>query len=111
MQIDPSALPAVDAVTVIPRGGSEVTCEGEAAQAIASAWRRLENGRQARCHVPPFGFRFLSHGEVMLEATVCWRCNNIHGRRAGEPVLITFDSKCEAATELLHLAEQAAARR
>ncbi|WP_171183995.1 hypothetical protein [Alienimonas chondri] len=122
LKIEPSSLPPVDAVTVVDlqelgstleavRAASEEPCDQALGQEIASAWRRLELGMQARCHLPPVAFRFFSNGEAILEATVCWKCNNILGERGGERISISFNSSCEAAAELLSLAERAIGRR
>ena len=61
------------------RDSPGVRLTGEAAQAIASLWRRLPPRTQMRCHIPPYGLRFRSEETVILQASICWKCNNIFG--------------------------------
>jgi hypothetical protein len=114
----PSSLPAVTAVEVIALvgewrrdrveamfgvvpAGLAVRVEGPAAERIADLWRRLPPGRQARCHLPPYGLRFLVGREVVCQASVCWRCNNVYGEAAGRPLHYEFDADDAASQELL----------
>src|SRR5947209_5250192 len=56
-----------------------VTVEGATALRIAQLWRDLPPGEEARCHIPPFGLRFVADGRVVCEGSICWECNNIYG--------------------------------
>ncbi|MEM0963048.1 MAG: hypothetical protein AAGK21_11005 [Bacteroidota bacterium] len=41
-----------------------------------------------------------------MEASVCWRCNNLFGTCEGVELAYAFDSKSEAATALLALTRE-----
>lgn len=117
-----SSLPAVDAVEVVnlrglnPKRVSEYMAEakhsrcvrlvGNEAQQIAAAWRSLPEGEQARCHIPTFGLRFYAGGELILEASICWQCNNIAGKAGAESVFFVFDGEHAQSRELLAMLEQ-----
>lgn len=68
----------------------------------------LPEGEQARCHIPPFGYRFFAGKQLVLEASVCWECNNIYGRRDGKPLHFAFDAKASISRELLQLTQELA---
>ena len=120
---DPKSLPQIDAVEIVDirrlepnmvsqymdNAGScpRVRREGDAAQPLADAWRALTPDMSARCHIPPIGFRFFCAGAVILEASVCWRCNNLFGLSEGTEISYAFDSDSEAAQALFTLAEEA----
>ena len=74
---------------------------GPGAQLIASLWRDLPPGEQARCHVPRFGFRFFDGDRLVSEASVCWQCNNIRGSSGGRKMAYEFDSSVPASRRLL----------
>jgi hypothetical protein len=76
------------------------------AQRIADLWRKLPPGEQARCHVPPFGLRFYRSGELQLQASICWACNNIFGDVKGNSLWYAFDAQHETSQELLALCKQ-----
>jgi hypothetical protein len=113
----PGELPEVDAVEVVHLRGinpdnvdaymalaGESRCwvvEGERAKRIAELWRGLIDGEGARCHVPRFGFRFRNKGVVVLEASVCWMCNNIYGNAGERKVFFEFEASEEGAQSLL----------
>lgn len=113
----PASLPPVIEVDVVALGGvwptsladigraadagRAVRVAGAEAERLAELWRRLPPGRQARCHVPPYGLRFLAGGREVCVASVCWRCNNIYGEAGGSPLHYEFDAGHPAAQELL----------
>lgn len=120
---DPSSLPHVDAIEVVDIrridanrvsqymqiAGDEpsVRVDGESARPFADSWRALKPGESARCHVPPIGLRFIADGTVYLEASVCWRCNNLFGLCGGAEISYAFDSDSESAKRLFALAQEA----
>jgi hypothetical protein len=119
---DPKSLPHVDAVDVvdirrlvtdrvshymqIAGDESSVRFFGESAQPFADAWRSLVPGESARCHVPPIGLRFISNEKICLEASVCWRCNNLFGLSGGVEYSYSFDSDSTAARKLFALSQE-----
>ena len=124
----PPSLPPVEAVEVVVLRGLDplpvreylaaagvprVTVRGAAAARIADLWRRLPPGEQARCHVPPFGLRFVAGGEVVCQASVCWTCNNLYGDAGGDSIHYSFDAGDEVSrallAELRHATEAGAA--
>ena len=52
--------------------------EGELVQQVASLWRQLKPGESARCHMPPFGLRFYFKEKLILQAFLCWACDNMY---------------------------------
>ncbi len=121
----PSSLPTIDAVEIVDLRGVRVNhrvvdeymanaraaptwrLDGSDAQRIATLWRSLPAGEQARCHIPPFGFRFFAAGHVVAEASVCWQCNNLSGTAGDRRLFFEFDSSAPPARELLAAAERA----
>jgi len=112
----PSSLPPVTAVEVVALRGVRpdsvngymavvgvpgVTVRGAAAERIADLWRRLPPGEPARCHVPPFGLRFLAGDEVICQGSVCWKCNNLYGDAGGDPIHYSFYAGGEVSRALL----------
>ncbi|MFN9732804.1 MAG: hypothetical protein ACK544_02080 [Microcystis sp.] len=84
-------LPNIDALDVLDLGGQfpkmldnlvmssrVIKVEGEFVQQVANLWRQLKPGQSARCHMPPFGLRFYCKGELILQASMCWECNNMY---------------------------------
>lgn len=67
---------------------------------IAALWRALPPGESARCHTPPFALRFWLKGECVLEASVCWACDNVYGYASDRPIHFAFDSKSSVAHSL-----------
>ncbi|HEX8916390.1 MAG TPA: hypothetical protein VF796_28825 [Humisphaera sp.] len=117
----PSTLPDVDAVEVVVMRGVEsgphgympnardaraVRVQGPEAARIASLWRALPPGEQMRCHVPPFGLRFLHGGRVLVEASVCWQCNNVWGHAGDDRFGYEFDGSHPTARALLAACER-----
>lgn len=93
-----------DRVSDLGRAADEGRCvrvRSDAAERLAALWRRLPPGRQARCHVPPYGLRFLAGGREVCAASVCWRCNNIYGEAEGAPLHYEFDADDPVSRELL----------
>ncbi len=84
-------LPNIDVVEVLDLGGEfpSISCgfinssrntkiEGELAQTIANLFRQLTPGESARCHTPPFGLRFYFNKQLVLQASICWECDNMY---------------------------------
>jgi len=121
--ITPSSLPRIDAVEVVSLRGLKpkrvieymaaakearrVRVVGAEAQRIAEMWRALPGAEQMRCHVPPFGLRFFAGNELICEASICWRCNNIFGQAGADEVFFEFDGSLAASRELLKACERA----
>lgn len=114
----PSTLGRIDAVDVVALDPSaarrgmhefmrsravlrEHRLTGADAEQIAALWRALPSGEQARCHIPPYGLRFWLGGQKLLEASLCWECNNVFGYAAGEKLHFSFDSKAPVSMSLL----------
>jgi hypothetical protein len=118
MQIEvPASLPIVDTVDIVVLRGIKghrvdefmlhaasapfVTVHESGAQVIASLWRKLPPGKQMRCHIPPFGFRFLANGQLVCQASVCWQCNNIHGKLGDHKLFYEFNASHPTSEQLL----------
>jgi hypothetical protein len=80
---------------------------GAEAEQIAEMWRALPEAEQMRCHVPPFGLRFFSRDELVCEASICWRCNNIFGQAGADEVFFEFDGSVASSRALLKACESA----
>lgn len=80
--------------------------KGDEASEIAEMWRKLPPGRAIRCHIPPYGLRFYGGGRMIVEASICWRCNGIV---TGESAY-SFDSSAEVSQRLLEKLREIAAR-
>lgn len=122
MNFNPSQLPEIDAVEVVKLVGVNagnvskymqkavnapyVRVADELAQQIVDLWRQLPSGMSARCHTPPFGLRFYLRGELSLQASICWRCNNIYGYAEGNKVSFAFDAESEPSRKLLSLCKK-----
>jgi len=119
----PSTLGRIDAVDVVafdPRarvGGvsefirssgvlGEVRLTDVDAERIAALWRKLPSGEQARCHNPPFGLRFWLFGEKLLEASICWECDNVYGYAGDEMLHFEFDARAPVSESLLEQCRQ-----
>jgi hypothetical protein len=118
-EYDPATLPEVDAVDVIrlegatPGGGSvndfirsratqpEIRLTGVDAERIADLWRALPPGEPARCHIPPYGLRFWIGAQLIVEASLCWQCNNAYGYLGADATSFAFDAKALSAVALL----------
>ena len=119
----PSSLPPIDAVDVVElttvdakrvdaymnaaTGAPSVRVSGVEAERIAAIWRQLPAGEQSRCHGPPFGLRFYSDGRLILQVSICWKCNNIFGDAGENRVSFEFDGSHEKSRELLAACERA----
>lgn len=119
----PASLPPVTSLdAVVLDSGAAVSCvrdfirvaalryvslTGEAARAIASLWRKLPPGEQARCHIPPYGLRFHSASGSVCEASICWQCNNIYGQAGSEEFDFEFDAQAAISRQLLAAIRQA----
>lgn len=119
MQPTPQLLPPVDRIEIVDlrevgyrvdrasdymsaaRSAPFTAVVGNEAEAIASLWRNLPPGEVKRCHVPPFGFRFYVRDELVAEASVCWRCNNVYGFIHGQALSYGFDGSDPVAQRLL----------
>jgi hypothetical protein len=75
----------------------------EAVKIVVQTWRGLPAGEQDRCHIPPYGLRFLSSGVVLVEASICWQCNNVFIRLPDELTGYSFDSQSQAGQRLLRV--------
>ena len=122
MDFSPKQLSEIDAVDVVnlkgvhpnrvsefmPNavGASHVRVADELAQQIADLWRKLPLGEQSRCHIPPFGLRFHFNGELQLQASICWKCDNISGDAKGNSFWYAFDAQHETSQKLLALCKQ-----
>jgi len=73
-------LPPIDTVEIsrIPLLPDDpVNLTGKQAQVIAQTWRRLRRGAGLQCFGPGYTIRFKSAGKVLVEAKVCFDCENI----------------------------------
>jgi hypothetical protein len=118
----PESLPPIDAVEVVDLCGIGIgprdfvtraadapstKIRGRKARRVAALWRALPPGNQARCHIPPFGLRFYAKGRILAQASICWRCNNLHGEAGGRDLFYEFDASANVSRELLSLLEYA----
>lgn len=119
--ITPSSLPGIDAVEVVSLRGlypdrvneymaaakeaRRVRLVGSEAERIAQIWRALPEAEQKRCHGPPFGLRFFAGNELVCEASICWRCNNIFGQASADEIFFEFDGSLALSRELLKACE------
>ncbi len=71
---------------------------------IYQAFDELPEGMQSRCHIPPFGMRYLNKdGDIYFEASICWKCNNIFGQLHHEQWSYEFNSQSQPAQTLFQL--------
>lgn len=109
-------LPDIDVVDVLDLGGDFpsmsgdfitssriVTVKGELAQQVAHLWRQLIPGDSARCHTPPFGLRFYFKEKFVLQASICWQCNNMYLWERSDRYLYGLDLAQPSAKELFSL--------
>jgi hypothetical protein len=115
----PSQLPEVTAVEVVDLrgisanqvsefmqradGAPRVRCEDRRVNLIAEAWRSLPEGESIRCHTPPIGIRFYQQHELVAEASICWRCQNMYGQFRGQEFGYSFSAESTAARALFEL--------
>jgi hypothetical protein len=117
----PNMLPEIDEVWVVDLCGLDfgpgdfetrgaaapaVNVAGVEVQRIAELFRTLPPGEEARCHMPPFGLRFVSAGKIVCEASICWECTNVYGRVEGRDISYGFDGSSAGARELLRILER-----
>ena len=116
---NPAKLPEIDVVEVVNLcrvdvydvsnymqnvGNSEfIRLSGNSAQKIAELWRKLPEGMSARCHFPPYGFRFYKDEKLILQGSVCWQCNNIYGDVNGDEFAYRFNGEDQISQELLSI--------
>lgn len=110
----PSSLPTISIVEVLVLKNVDiadireavavpsVSLQGEDAQRVAALWRLLPTGKRYRCHIPPFGLRFLDGGVVICQASLCWDCNNIFGNANGNAFAYNFDAMAPVSRGLLN---------
>jgi len=75
--------------------------ERQDVERMAALWRALPSGEQARCHTPPFGLRFWLAGQKLLDASICWDCNNVYGYVGNQPLHFAFNAKAPVSVSLL----------
>lgn len=122
MEYNPKQLSEIDSIEIVNLSGLDVTAHhymngtesaqcvwvsSETAQEIARLWRELPYSEQMRCHIPPFGLRFYNNGSLLLQASICWQCNNIFGEAGGEKIFYKFDAEHPISQRLLNICEQA----
>lgn len=122
---DPTQLPEIDQVEVLTLGfefGEESTLsrlstgwdgfpihlativvDPRVVTAIADLWRTLPTDEQARCHIPAYGVRFFADNIMILQASICWECNNIWMLIGEERTSYHFNGQSEPAQRLLRL--------
>ena len=83
-----------------------VTVEGELAQQVVHLWRQLTPGMSARCHMPPFGLRFYVKENVVLQASMCWECDNMYIWERSSNFLYGLDLGQPSAKELFSLLDE-----
>jgi hypothetical protein len=114
----PAQLPEIDEVEIIALYGEwpehreymaattsrPAVCVGGAdAQAIASTFRALPQGKQARCHMPPYCVRFYAGGALLFGASICGECDNIYGADVQGALMIEFDARSTGGRRLFKL--------
>jgi hypothetical protein len=52
--------------------------DAKASGEVFRHWRSLDRSRRGHslCHQPGYALRFFSHGRLLLETTICWKCRN-----------------------------------
>lgn len=71
--------------------------------AIVDLWHNLPEYEQVRCHFPPYGLRFISQESIVLEVSICWKCNNIWTISPEKRGVYNFDGSSEPAQKFLNL--------
>lgn len=90
---------------------SVVQLTDEDTQKAAHLWRQLPGGLQARCHTPPFGLRFYQENRLLLECSICWKCNNIYIREElAKQTYYHFAGKSDIAKKLYEIMKTATQR-
>lgn len=78
---------------------------------IVSLYCGLEPGMSARCHLPPWGIAFYRGDDLLLTATLCFRCSNVYVYTEEGMDLRAFDVGRPTAKALRKHLEQMARRR
>lgn len=122
MRYEPSQLGDIDEIQIVDLRGKDakrvseymrlpalvtVAVTGERATQISELWRALPAGEQMRCHIPPFGLRFILNRAPVLEVSICWECNNVYGYEGDQPIHFEFDASATSSKELLNTLETA----
>ncbi len=122
---DPKTLPECDGVSVFVLSGGERDERAQfgwfdplrdleptdaEAREIATLWRSLPPAGQKRCHFPVFGVRFSAAGDPLVEARICFRCNNVSLVTGAGKGWFEFDAEAPPSRRLLELFRQCAAR-
>jgi hypothetical protein len=87
-----------------------VVLSNEDAQHAAAMFRTLPHALQARCHIPPYILRFIANGQRVCEFSMCWECNNAHGKWGGQQTFFEFNGQSRVAQSLLAHVGEALAR-
>lgn len=79
-------------------------------EGIVRLWRTLPEAEQRCCHMPSYGLRFYAgrapfQPVLLLEASLCWQCNNVYLRLRGsiQSFYSTFDRDGPASQRLRDL--------
>jgi hypothetical protein len=99
--VDLRGVAPTEAVATLQRARGAVRLEGAAAAEIAKLWRGLPPGEMMRCHIPGFGLRFWRGDQVVVLASLCWKCNNARGLVDDVSIGFSFDGDSQAARTLL----------
>lgn len=67
---------------------------------IVSLYCELEPGDSKRCHTPPWGLAFYNGDDLLLTATICFRCSNVYVFTSKGKDLRAFNVKGANASEL-----------
>ena len=76
----------------------------------AALLESLPHAETMRCHIPPYGLRFLRGGHPVGAVSICWECNNIFGTFPNGEADRSFDGSSAPARELLALCREVAGR-
>lgn len=123
MQFEPSQLELVDRVEVVTVSQNSnwdfvnaasatkgvVFTQDDSARA-AALFRALPSGEQARCHIPPYILRFIANGQRVAEFSMCWQCNNAHGKCGADQAYFEFNGASAPAKALYEHIRTALAR-
>jgi len=79
-----------------------------------ASWRRRLQICGDTCHTASkcvatfhhLGLRFFKNGELQLQASICWECNNIFGDAKGDDFWYEFDAQHNISQKLLALCKQ-----
>lgn len=82
---------------------STIISDALSVNAIVDLWHTLPEYEQDRCHFPPYGLRFISQESIVLEASICWKCNNIWTKSPEKRSSYNFHGASEPAQKLLKI--------